>query len=95
MTSDTRHTASTSPDVRPGDIWQEVDPRHPRFVRVAKITGSHAYIYAVEKNVDGIWLTARGPNGRPAPERGAQLKRFNGKRTGYALHHRTDELVAK
>ncbi len=87
----TGHTIST-PDVRVGDIWQEQDPRQPRFVKVARIAGEHAYIYAVEKKPNGMWLCARGPNGKPAPERGAQLKRFNGKRSGYALHYRTDDL---
>jgi hypothetical protein len=95
MNEQRSHTASASPDVRPGDIWQEVDPRHPRFVRVTRVLDDDVSIYAVEwDQVAGDWIIALNPRTkRPAPERWAQLKRFNGKRTGYALHHRTDALV--
>lgn len=74
---------------QPGDIWQEQDPRQPRFVRVTKVSGGSVGIYAVEKDVSGDWRVSRNPRtGRPAPERLAQSQRFNGKRGGYALHDR-------
>lgn len=67
-----------------GDIWKELDPRpeYQRFVKVTRVSGDHALIYRVELT-DGEWAA-----GRKSPERWAQLKRFNGKRGGYELHHR-------
>lgn len=67
-----------------GDIWKELDPRveYQRFVKVTRVSGDHALIYGVEHN-EGLW-TAR----RRAPERWAQIKRFNGKRGGYELYQR-------
>lgn len=71
-----------------GDIWQEQDPRQPRFVRVAQIGTVSALIYQVERRENGTFSRAAG-----SVERWAQIKRFNGKRSGYALHQRPDKAT--
>lgn len=71
-----------------GDIWQEVDPRMTRFVKVTKVWPDSVFVMAVQHE-GGAWVAVRNPKtNRYAPERNAQLKRFNGKRGGYALHER-------
>jgi len=67
-----------------GDIWQEQDPRNPRFVQIVKIssTTGDPLIEKVERRHDA-WMPARG-----AVQRFAKRSRFNGKRGGYALHFR-------
>lgn len=69
-----------------GDIWKELDPRveYQRCVKVTRVSGDHALIYAVTETSDGVF-EARKPR---SPERWAQLKRFNGKRGGYELYRR-------
>lgn len=86
MASDTFHTNVEAIDVRDWDIWQEQDPRHPRFVRVTRVTATSVLIHEVLPREGGDF--ERAPR---AVERYAQLKRFNGKRSGYALHYRSDE----
>lgn len=74
-----------------GDVWKELDPRpeYQRYVKVTRVDGDHVRIYAVTETEDGIWECARnGMTNRPAPERWAQAKRFNGKRGGYELYRR-------
>jgi hypothetical protein len=59
-----------------GDIWQEVDPRFTRFVRVVAVnTDAVALRRCTEQGLfEGFRVTR------------ANLKRFNGKRGGYQLH---------
>lgn len=76
---------------RVGDIWKDLDPRveYQRFVKVSAVNDNGVRIYAAVKNDDGQWECARnGHTRRPAPERWAQAKRFNGKSSGYGLHER-------
>lgn len=80
-------------DIKPiaGDIWKELDPRpeYQRYVKVTGLNGDHVRIYAVYEAEDGVWLCVRnGKTQRPAPERWAQAKRFNGKRGGYEIYRR-------
>ena len=70
--------------VKVGDIWKELDPRpeYQRYVRVLRVSGDSALIWKVEQRpVD--WHPVKG-----SVARWAQLKRFHGKRGGYALHQR-------
>jgi len=68
--------------VQLGQRWKEVDPRMNRVVTVVGFGEKHVYVAgkgwadvpAVELRVDGAKTTTW-----------AQLKRFNGKHTGYAL----------
>lgn len=71
------------------DIWQEQDPRHPRFVKVIRVGTKGAFIQAVELDIVNGWLPVKNEfTGRDAPIRESQLKRFNGKRSGYKLYER-------
>jgi hypothetical protein len=71
---------------RVGDIWKELDPRveYQRYVKVSAVESDRVRIHGVEQDKNRKWV-ARGR----APERWAQLKRFNGKRGGYSFHRRT------
>lgn len=82
------------PDVREGDIWQDQDPRQPRFVRVVSVVlhseKPYAYIQAVEHSKSEGWHPVRNlATARNSPIRAAQLTRFRAQRTGYALHDRS------
>src|SRR5258708_31601653 len=68
-----------------GDIWKELDPRpeYQRYVKVTEVRDDSVRIYKVRETEDGVWEADR-----PAPERWAQLKRFNGRRGGYELYRR-------
>lgn len=68
--------SQTTPE--PGQIWQEVDLRFERFLRVIAIENSGAHIETVYRTYanDGVWHTT----GRKGA---AKLSRFNGKRGGY------------
>jgi hypothetical protein len=68
-------------EVKTGQIWKEVDPRHDRYVRVINLIPSWICIETVH-NVDGKWFHAPGT----ARMRHADPKRFNGKRGGYELY---------
>lgn len=73
-----------------GDIWKELDPRveYQRYVRVTDVrAGDSVRIYKVMETSDGVWEACRR-----APERWAQIKRFNGKRGGYELYRRASAL---
>ena len=74
------------PVIMVGDIWQEQDPRYPRFVQVVKIssTTGDPLIERVERRHDAWMPAAR------AVQRYAKRSRFNGKRGGYTLHHRQE-----
>lgn len=77
-----------------GDIWQEQDPRQPRFVRIVRVGHGSAFIQAVEQDGANEWVPARNDaTGREAPVREAQLKRFNGQRSGYKLYARNGKCV--
>ncbi len=72
--------------IRVGQIWQEVDPRHPRHVRVIRIDEQSARIMTVVMLGDGSkerpheWRLIKTSSTR------ALLTRFNGKRGGYVLY---------
>jgi hypothetical protein len=70
-----------------GDIWQEVDPRRTRYVRIEADGDNHAFITTVvfSDHFSG-WLIAKGSRLTRAA-----LGRFDGKRGGYKLHKRTLE----
>lgn len=83
------HTASKPlPDVRIGDVWREIDPRLARYVRIIKLRGDWVVIQTCLS--DGGESLQRYALGRTND---AKLSRFNGKRGGYALHHRSDEVT--
>jgi hypothetical protein len=79
-----QHGLTAAPDVREGDIWKEVDPRMERFVRVASVgTGRRSVAIRTVVLAMGQWRsTARSRLVY------ADRDRFNGKRSGYALHYR-------
>lgn len=62
-----------------GQIWQEVDPRKTRYVRVERVGLGGASIRTVEK-IGEEWRPARGSH-----LNWAARERFNGKRGGYML----------
>lgn len=62
---------------KPGQIWQEVDPRFERFIRVELLTEDEIFIQTVQK-VDGEWKVKPRSKATRAVE-----ERFNGKRGGY------------
>ena len=73
---------SEAPEIKVGQIWQEVDPRFPdRFIRVESVRdwGKGIGIRRVVKSED-MWVEA--PRSRSA---NAKTERFNGKRGGYRL----------
>lgn len=71
--------------IKVGQIWQEVDDRFIRFVRVEFIQNEwckqpHAFvdIVTVKKNSDNEWVRSKGSRLSPA-----NTMRFNGKKGGY------------
>ncbi len=71
------------------DIWKEVDPRATRFVRVVVVAGTDVRVVTVTEKEPGYWVPVLNEKTkRYAPARWADLRRFNGKRGGYALHLR-------
>lgn len=85
MSAPPRVETPTAPEPRIGDIWRDVDPRFTRYVWVRSIGQVAALIVKVRQLKDGDWQIA--PRSR---ETWAMLKRFNGKRGGYALHERAE-----
>lgn len=65
-------------DVQVGQIWQEVDPRQERFVKVMAVRATRAIIWRC--NPDGSAYPK-------AVQTSAKVSRFNGKRGGYMLYH--------
>ena len=65
-------------DIKVGQIWQEVDPRHPRFVLILDNSTwkNHVRITTIVKEEEG-WVAS---SGRATL---ANRKRFHGKRGGY------------
>lgn len=84
---DGKHHADC-PKPRQGDIWKERDPRFDRYVRIESVgTGRRSVaIRTVLLSDDGKWRDS--PRSRLSY---ADIERFNGKSTGYAMHFRTDE----
>lgn len=69
-----------SADIRVGQIWQEVDPRTWRFVRVERATPHVIDLQCVE--FDGtLWVAKKGTRRTQA-----MAIRFTGKCGGYQLH---------
>ena len=67
--------ADQQPAVAIGQVWEEVDPRHPRKVTVVAFSVPFPY-----RMLDEL-VTIRGiENGRTTQ---SKLSRFNGKRGGY------------
>lgn len=67
--------------IETNQIWQEVDPRRERFIKVLEVKGDTATIQTV-RNVGPTW--ERVP--KTAMRLWANISRFNGKRGGYKLH---------
>lgn len=68
-------------EIKVGQIWQEVDPRQQRFVRIESTLMRDAVSIRTVTLRDGTWTDA--PRSRVShPSRA----RFSGKRGGYKLH---------
>lgn len=75
----------TTVNVEVGQVWREVDPRHPREVLV------------IEIGQISVWIYGEGNRYVPAARllcgnrrTWAQLSRFNGKRGGYEFVRQAD-----
>lgn len=66
-----------------GDVWQEIDPRMTRFVRVMSILEGAVTISRCWPNGE-LWDSETRTT--------AKYSRFNGRRGGYGLHLRTVTL---
>ncbi len=66
-----------------GQIWQEVDPRLERYIRISGISCGVALIETVEQLVDGVTWRHKPKTKRNGE---AALTRFTGKRGGYKLY---------
>lgn len=64
--------------VKVGQVWKEVDPRFERYVEVIGVDE--------QEQKATIMLAARSGDHAGSRATKAGLKRFNGKRGGYALH---------
>lgn len=66
----------TQPEVKPDQVWVEIDPRFKRYVRVIDVASDTVTIRKC--NADGDF--------DQAPVRQAKRARFNGRSKGYAIH---------
>lgn len=64
-----------------GQIWQEVDPRFDRFIKILCV-GEKIEFRTVHK-IRGRWCEVLTWRERPLPSHKAKAYRFNGKRGGY------------
>lgn len=61
---------------KPGEIWQEVDPRLERYIRIISVYDDVTLETVIK--TDAGWR--RAPR---TGQRHARMDRFNGKRSGY------------
>lgn len=66
------------------DIWRELHPDHPRYVRVVSVGAESVWIHRVEKDDALGWIRPKH-----APTREAQRIRFDGRSYGYELVERS------
>lgn len=64
--------------VKVGQIWKELDPRFDRYVEVLRVDEK-------DQRATIVLASRSGGHAGTRPTK-ASLKRFNGKRGGYALH---------
>lgn len=77
---------SESRALKVGQVWQEVGPRHPRYVRIVEIDDQSARIQAVVRLGGGSPAHPHGWRPITTSSWRATLAKFNGKRSGYALY---------
>lgn len=87
MSEANKTTPTSGPKV--GDIWKEVDPRQERFVRVESV-GTGRRSVAIRTVIFAFHQWREAARSRVSY---ADLERFNGRRGGYAFHHRQQEAL--
>lgn len=79
MTALKTSKANSQPQVRVGQIWVEMDPRDERYIEILAVHPGAGTAEVRRVSADGtVW-----PKGRRLS---AALRRFNGARSGYAIH---------
>jgi len=67
--------------IKIGQVWEDVDPRHPRQVSVVGFCEVTSYVWGTG-NMRVPAVRIKSESGRTTT---AQVSRFNGKRSGYRL----------